>query len=74
LGHRHPVSIKDPSTSFDLKPVLGVNIVDKTLEPTVVVDLDPVRLTSPDMMEIVDRADVTLELHHLGDTYPCLLE
>jgi hypothetical protein len=38
---------------------VGVHIVDKTLQQTVV-DFDPVRLTSPDMMEIVDGADVPL--------------
>jgi hypothetical protein len=53
--------------------VVGVNLVVKPLEPTVV-DFEPVRLTSPDMMEIVDGADVTLELHHLGGTHSDLLE
>ena len=73
LGNRHPLSIKGQSTSFDLKPVVGVNVVDKTLEPTVV-DLDSVWLASPDKMDIVDGPDVMLELHQLGGTHSGLLE
>jgi hypothetical protein len=53
---------------------LGVNVVDKTLEPTVVVDLDPVWLANPDMMEIVDGPDIPQQLYHLGGPHPCLPE
>jgi hypothetical protein len=68
------VAKKGWSPSFDLEPVLGVNVVDKTLEPTVVVDLDPVWLANPDMMEIVDGPDIPQQLYHLGGPHPCLPE
>jgi hypothetical protein len=47
------------SATFDREPVLGVHVVDKTLEQTVD-NLDPVALASPDIMDIVDGLNITL--------------
>jgi hypothetical protein len=46
--------VKGLATAFDVEPVLCVNLIDKPLQQAISCHADPVRLTNPYMMDIVD--------------------